>query len=555
MSRSSLFRQLARSMRIGKFCNERNLSTQDGIAEYRRLEEAHRAQTLKRRELLTSMGKLAAAGAVVAATQPLSKAFAAPPSPATPSIAIIGAGLAGLSCADTLATSGIAATIHEASNRAGGRCHTYGTAFGAPTDLFPGQVAERGGEFIDNLHKYMLGYAQRFGLAKEDVTKVPGDIFYYFNGVHYPESVVVEQYRQLVDSMHVDLRTLSGAASADSHNAGDVTFDYMDIETYLNTRNAGPVIKAAVIEAYEAEYGLEAWQQSALNFLLFIHADKRSKFTPFGVYSDERWHITDGNQKIVQGLASSIPGPIRYGEKLVAAKKNSAGDVVLTFDTPGGTRTFTYDAVVISIPFTVLRGVQLDRSLGFPQWKTDAINKLGYGMNAKMMIGFKGKYWEGLGNNGTLYSNQPNVQTTWETNPTRATHQYAILTDYSSGSRGKNLRPGAVQTEASKFIADLDKSLPGASANVRRDSSGKIVAHLEHWPSNPLTLGSYTCYTPGQFTTLCGNEGKPVGNVYFAGEHANSFYVWQGFMEGAVYSGIDAANMVLEDIKWGRLFA
>jgi len=88
---------------------------------------------------------------------------------------------------------------------------------------------------------------------------------------------------------------------------------------------------------------------------------------------------------------------------------------------------------------------------------------------------------------------------------------------------------------------------------VKRDAGGKIVAHLEHWPSNPNTLGSYTCYRPGQFTSICGNEGKPVDNLFFAGEHANSFYWWQGFMEGAALSGKDAAAAILAKVKTGEL--
>ena len=40
-------------------------------------------------------------------------------------------------------------------------------------------------------------------------------------------------------------------------------------------------------------------------------------------------------------------------------------------------------------------------------------------------------------------------------------------------------------------------------------------------------------------------EGVPAGNVLFAGEHANSFYEWQGFMEGATLSGIAAAQSIL----------
>jgi monoamine oxidase len=54
---------------------------------------------------------------------------------------------------------------------------------------------------------------------------------------------------------------------------------------------------------------------------------------------------------------------------------------------------------------------------------------------------------------------------------------------------------------------------------------------------------------PGQFTTIAGLEGIPAGNLYFAGEHANSFYVWQGFMEGAALSGLDAAAEILRVAK------
>jgi monoamine oxidase len=127
-----------------------------------------------------------------------------------------------------------------------------------------------------------------------------------------------------------------------------------------------------------------------------------------------------------------------------------------------------------------------------------------------------------------------------------------ILTDYSSGIRGASLNPQNVQTEASRFLQDVDKVYPGAldAATVQ---NGKYVAFLEHWPSNPRVEGGYTCYTPGRFTTIAENEGKSVDNLYFAGEHANLFCVYQGFMEGACLSGLDAAHTILQDIKAGNL--
>ena len=75
--------------------------------------------------------------------------------------------------------------------------------------FFPGQVAERGGEFIDNPHKTLLGYARAFGLAREDVNKFPGDVTYFFGGQHVPESTIVEEFRAFVPAMRDDLRNAS----------------------------------------------------------------------------------------------------------------------------------------------------------------------------------------------------------------------------------------------------------------------------------------------------------------------------------------------------------
>jgi monoamine oxidase len=466
-------------------------------------------------------------------------------------VGIIGAGMAGLACAYDLKGAGILATVHETNDRVGGRMFSMGGAFPGPVS-FPGQVVELGGELIDTGHKTILGYAQQFNLAKESYLKPPGEVFYFFGGQRYAESAVVDEYRAFVATMRSDLQQLSAEPTADVHTAADRQFDLIDLRTYLETRGAGPVVKAAIIAAYEAEYGLTADQQSCLNFLFFIRANRRSRFEPFGV-SDERYHLVGGNQQIPREVAARLPGQVRYGERLEAVRKTAAGAIELTLRRGSTAITATYDAVVISVPFTVLRSVALDVSLGLPAWKTLAIQQLGYGTNAKMMVGFNGPVWSELGSNGASYSNLPNHQDTWEANPSRATSQSAVLVDYSSGPRGASLDPRNVQREAERFLLDLNKVYPGAAQRATRDASGKILAHLEHWPSNPNTLGSYTAYKPGQFTSIAGNEGKAVGNLFFAGEHTNSFYWWQGYMEGAALSGKDAASAILARVKSGEL--
>ena len=50
----------------------------------------------------------------------------------------------------------------------------------------------------------MISYARQFNLTLEDVNKEPGDIFYFFNGQHVPESVIVDEFRDFVAIMRDD---------------------------------------------------------------------------------------------------------------------------------------------------------------------------------------------------------------------------------------------------------------------------------------------------------------------------------------------------------------
>lgn len=511
MSRTEVFRRLLKNL-------DRSLSKD---------ETPVRAQ--QRRRVLRALG----GGALAAAATP---AFAIPRADATLRVAIVGAGLAGLSCADHLARGGVRATLFEAADRVGGRCWSL-------RNVFPGQVAERGGEFIDTAHKSMLAYAREFGLALEDVNKNPGEVFYFFDGARHSEAAVVEEFRDLVARMREDLRLISDPTAAD-HTPDEARLDYLNLREYLTSRDAGPLAFKAIEQAYVAEYGLEIEEQSCLAFLQFIHADRRSKFTPFGVSSDERYHVVGGNDLIAQGLGLRLASQVQTGRRLIAISKTAGGEFELTFED----RTQRFDAVVLTLPFTVLRMLHLDPSLGLPPAKRLAIANLRYGDNAKMMVGFDARPWVALGGNGASYSDLANHQTTWETNPVNASATRGVITDYSGGRRGATIGLSPTAGQASAFLTDLDRVFPGSLA-AASSVSGGLRAHLEHWPSNPLALGSYAANAPGYFTTIADTEAAPVGRLYFAGEHTSSFYEWQGFMEGAVLSGHRAAAEVLRDAR------
>jgi monoamine oxidase len=532
MAGSAQFRDLMKWLHLAEQCEQQSRPAADVVEE-------HRAQQRERREFLKQM----AAGACVAGVSGVAGrvAWAAPRT--SGSIGIVGAGLAGLLCADRLAGNGVAANVYEAGTVVGGRCRSL-------RGVFPGQVAELGGELIDTSHTTMRGLANAFGLTLEDYEKQPGDDVYYFGGQYYSEAQVVDEFRAFVAAMRHDLTRLSNGPTAFSNNAYDRRIDNMTLADYLDSRGAGRLLHSVIDTIYTGEYGRQIEEQSALAFLMFIHADKRSKFSPLGQFSDERFHVVEGNDRIATGMAARLPSPVKFGQRLVALKRRADGRYQATFDVGSKLVDVLHDVLVLALPFSVLRTVDLDPSLNLSAGKQRIIREHSYGTNSKMMVGFDRRAWiEDFGSNGGSYSDLSHHQNTWETNAALSNGTRGILTDYTGGRLGASLDPSQAQREAGHFLADLESIYPGISQTVQRDSRGDVVVCAKNWFRDPLALGSYTNNAPGYFTTLEGWAPLPEGNLLFAGEHTDSFYSWQGFMEGACLSGTRAASEVYRLVK------
>lgn len=536
MSRSSMMAQLLRLARLAERCDQTGEGPQEAIERTGISNESRRkfAKGAVAATATAAIGTLAPTAWSRIAK--IGNKFIQPIKP-TGGVAVVGAGLAGLSSAFELARLGMNAHVFEASSQVGGRCSSL-------RGYFPGQVVERGGEFISSTHHTMLGYARELGLTLESSSQFSGAAYYHFGGRLYSEAQVVEEYRAFAGSIREDLNTLS-YPNADRFSESDALFDYMSLDDYLILHEAGGLLKSVISAAYMAEYGAGIDELSAISFLRFVYGDKRSKLAPFGVFGGENFHVVDGNDRITAGLANALPNPVKLGHKLLAIRKLSNGQLRLTFDLGSRRIQTDHDAVVMTLPFSVLRDVQLDPSLELPAWKHLAINSAAMGDTTKLMVGFKRPYWrENLLQNGTGYSDSAAMQSTWEANPSKSTANNAVLTGYAGGARARSISANTVQSDARSFLGYLEEVMPGANSAVQKNARGDILAYSANWSSNPFTKGSHTCNRPGYFTTIAHNEGKAIGNLIFAGEHTSSFYEWQGFMEGAALSGLRAASEV-----------
>lgn len=531
MSRTGPFRVIERAIALAR------LAEREGIGAREALERTRALDDPERRRFLGNVGKAAAVGAFAGLAGPARSASA---KPARGGVGVVGAGMAGLACARALADVGVAVTLYEAAERVGGRCWTA-------RDRFPGQVAERGAEVIDPAHRTVLGYARALGLSLEDAGASPGEVFYYFDGRHHPESVVIEEVRHLLSALVEDRRRLSGAVSAAAHAGHDRELDRISLEAYLDGANAlgvpaGRIARRAIEAAATAEHGLSPGEQSCLNLLRSLPAAR----PPAAVLGGPRWHVSDGIDQITEGLARSLDGRIVRGAHLARVRRASDGRLELTFRRGASIRTRVHDLVVLALPFSTLRRVKLDDDLDLPPWKRRAIEELRYGAVARLAIGFTGVPWAEQGGNGGSFCDLESHQCAFEANPSRATTESAVLVATAAGDRAAGIEPARPQGAAKRLLADLDRVIPGAAARARH-RGGDFLVDLTDWSSRPLARGSTACYGPGQHTTIAGHEATPVRNLHFAGEHTAP-YALRGTLEGAARSGLRAAAEVLAAI-------
>jgi monoamine oxidase len=444
-----------------------------------------------------------------------------------PRVAIVGAGLAGLTCALRLHQRGVATTVYEAhADRVGGRCWTA-RGFAA------GQTAEHGGEFIDSRHDRIRALCAELGLALDDVKAAARR-----SPDASPRLFLDGAVRRLADVYrHEGL--LTAQADADSRRVGDYHWlrpsraarelDEMTAAQWLDRALPGSgerLLRLATEQYMAEEYGLDVDRLSAIAMLTAFGSDS--------VPSDERFHVRGGNDRMAWGMHDRLPaGTVRMDHALVRLRRRGSAYALAFAGQPGEVRA---DVVVLCLPFTALRRVDLGAA-GLGARKRRCVEELGMGTNAKLLLQFRRHLQSYDDFDGEYYDEHLD---TWDSSLAERGAP-GLLTVFSGGRRGADYpatRPHAPAPArvVAATTAAISRAVPGLAAGYDGHS------WLDHWASDPWTHGSYAAFEPGQFTRYWGFVGLPEGAVHFGGEHTAT--AAQGFLEGAVRSGERCAGEV-----------
>ncbi|WP_043717360.1 NAD(P)/FAD-dependent oxidoreductase [Kutzneria sp. 744] len=515
------------------------------VLEFREARLARAAGTLSRRDALRIFGASAAVlGAASVLRAP--RAAAVPLGGTEARIAVIGAGIAGLNTALALADAGVRCTVYEASDRVGGRMFSERDYWGG------GQVTEYGGELIDTDHSVIRALCKRFSIGLTDIRAAEpvgsNDVLYY-EGRYRSHAEFVAEFQPVYKALRADIdRAGADAPTWDSSTPFGVALSRMSVQEWISTRVPGGYstwIARFLDDAYVVEYGRDTSEQTAVN-LAYMMIDQSDLSEPeiWGA-SDERFHITAGNQTLPEAIARALPaGTVQHGHRLEALVRNSDGSQTLHFDT-GAVRA---DHTVLTVPLGVLQRLDLSRA-GFDPRMRGAVSQLQMGFCTKLHMRFSSRPWLGHGPwpgvaNGISFSDT-GYQQVWDAT-TGQPGPSGIAVQYGGGSGALSFQPSSPFSNAfSPYVRSSVRQKLSQLAPVVPPLADAYTgqATLAAWHRNPLSHGAYSCYPVDYCHRFAGYEATRQGLIHLAGEHTSVDS--QGYMNGGAESGARAAAELL----------
>ena len=228
---------------------------------------------------------------------------------------------------------------------------------------------------------------------------------------------------------------------------------------------------------------------------------------------------------------------ILFNQKLMKIIQNSNFVTIQVLDTKtSNLLTMNADIVIIAIPFSLLRFVEIEPFHSVSYYKRKAIREVNYLSATKIGIEFKSRFWEKSGQFGGKSTTDLPIR----------------LSLYPSTGIGM---PGPAVANVSYTWADEALTLSSLTEEERIQYALQNLSNI--WGNlvysefvtgtsfncsqNPFSCGAFTFFEPGQEEELNSSISTPEGRLHFAGEHTSRSHAW---IQGAIESGIRAANEV-----------
>jgi monoamine oxidase len=415
-------------------------------------------------------------------------------------IIIIGAGAAGLIAAKELSTAGYKITILEAQEKAGGRmCTSTQNKFGMPV--------EPGAEFIHGNLKLTLQLLKEVNIK---YTAINGKMVHFTNekikrhddlDKHWDE--LMERIEELKEDMTVE----------------DFLNKYFSDEKYGQLRQS--------VQGFANGFALADTAKAAITPLKneWVHEE------------EDQYRVDGGYIKLTEYLIDTClknKVDIHY-DCFVETIQWRNNDVTIT---TADKRKFTANKIIITASAGMLQSGKINFIPALPAY-LNAANEIGFGSVIKILLQFKGQFWNKKSKGAGFILSDETIPTWWTQLPVKN----ALLTGWLGGPKAyahKNTSSAEViQLSLQSLASIFDYTVDELQENL-------LHAEVYNWSNDKYSLGGYS------YNTLRSPYAKQVLNtpventIYFSGE-ATYGGDSQATVEAALQSGMYVANIIIAE--------
>lgn len=428
-------------------------------------------------------------------------------------VLIVGAGVAGLAAAASLAEAGLEVHLLEARDRIGGRILTrHDQGLAAPIEL--------GAEFIHGRPPALLQIAAAAGL---EIVELEGEDRHVVDGGPPGRAGLGKE-------MDRALATMAGYRGADQ-----------PATQYLARLAVGEDVRASLkgyIEGFntcDSALASTRWLAFEMKAADAIDGDRAFRFAAgYGALAEALWS---------SAKAAKASFHLNATARSIKWKKDE-----VRIETAPSDGVFVARCAIVTLPLGVLRASDGPGAVQFdpePPCFRSALDALEMGEAVRIVLRFREPFWEEgrkFANLGFLHAPGQNLPVWWTSHPLSRN----LLTGWAGGPVCRRLLPLSADETLGAAIDTLAKIFHRETSEVSELLESR---HFHNWQADPFSRGAYS------YVKVGGLKRREVlgrgfeDTLYFAGE-AFDFEGHSATVHGALSSGQRAAERVLK--SWGQ---
>jgi monoamine oxidase len=455
-------------------------------------------------------------------------------------VVVVGAGLAGLTAAKLLGDLGTSVAVLEARERVGGRTLSH--------QLPGGEVVDIGGEYVGQTQDYILDLITGFGIETFPDYTIGEDLYIAGSSVTRwdPNKQLLPAPLMVFKPVIEELQKLSENVSPEKPWTAPEAqrWDSQTVATWI-VENATRLD----VDATEATEFVEIFFNSAfasramdvsMLFLLaqiagFGNAEKTGSLVRAITSQNgaQELRIVGGSQSVSLILAEGLGDAVVLNAPV--RKIEQSGSVVTVVSDRG---TWSAKRAIVAVPPPL--AVEIEWLPLLPAAHDMVRRRMALGTLAKCQAVYASPFWKepNLNLSGFAIKQGGTVKEMFDNTPPKKTH--GVLNGFVGGHAWRAWQglseADRKQAVLDDFVAAFGQQAATPEAFIEQD-----------WTAERWTRGCpVSALEPGVITDFLPILAQPFELVHWAGTETAVY--WNGFMDGAVSSGMRAAQEVLESL-------